>query len=146
MKNRSLILLVVLLAAGCKSPPIAGQGSIAWVKIPGSGPAEIGQATKEVFTGDGYKLVREEQDQFLFEKPGNGWHELTYGGWGEGMVLRVHVLISPENAESLLHCRAYLVHQPGDKFFEDKHEVTRLGRGPYQKLLERVKAALESSN
>jgi hypothetical protein len=138
-------LLLVVAGQGCKSPPIGGEGSLAWVEIAGHSSSEIAVATKEVLGKDGYRVIKGEGDEFTFEKPGSAWNEVTHGGFGEGMTVRMKVVIGPEHRNThLLQCRVYLIRHAGDRVFEDSHEVTRFSRKPYQKLLEQVKATLES--
>jgi hypothetical protein len=137
---------LALGSTGCESPPIAGTGSIAWVEIKDHTPREIAQTAKTVLLHQGYKPTHEEREEYIFEKPGNAWNEVIDGNWGEGVAVRLKLLISPQYNDSyLLHCRVYMVRSAGDRVFEDTRELTRLKRKPYQKLLDEIKTTLLSA-
>ena len=146
---RSLLVFLAILSGGlfltgCQTPPPAGQGSLAWVEIDGRTSAEIKQATVEVFKEDGYHLKTNSVATATFEKPGSTMNNLAYGGWDSGVTIRVIVHIDVQNnATQLLHCEAFMVRDVGDRSVEEAQRI-HFRRGPYQELLNRVKAKLQS--
>jgi hypothetical protein len=149
MKSFLILLglqLAPLFLAGCQTPPPAGQGSLAWVEIDGRTGAEIRQATVEVFQKDGYHLKTNSVVAATFEKPGGAMNNLAYGGWDSGVTIRVIVHVDVQNnGTHLLHCEAFMVRDVGDRSVEDARPI-HFRRGPYQGLLNRVKAKLQSSS
>ena len=151
MNNRNSIIvpgsvLVLLFLAGCQTPPPAGQDSLAWVEIDGRKGAEIRQATVEVFKENGYRLKSNSVLAATFEKPGSAANNLAYGGWDSGVTIRVIVHVSVQNNGTyLLHCEAFRVLDIGDRSVEDARPI-HFRRGPYQELLNRVKAKLLSGS
>jgi hypothetical protein len=141
----SSLLILAAMVGGCKSPPVAAEGSIAWVEISGHSHREITQATTMVLAKHGYRTLSENSEQMTYEKPGSAWNEIKDGNWGEGVNIRVQLFLTPQiNEAYMLHCQVFYVRSSGDRVFEDKRKVWRMSRGPYQKLLDEVKASLET--
>jgi len=135
-------MLVALLAAGCRTTPIAADGSLAWVEITGRTPAEINKATATVFQENGYRLVNSTAYGATFEREGSNMNGLTYGTFVGGVSVRVVVSITrQEGTKYLLHCKTYMVRNAGDSVLEDKQKI-HFRSGPYQELLDKVKASL----
>jgi hypothetical protein len=139
-------VLALLVLAGCRTPPPAGSGSLAWVEIAGRTSAEIRQTVNTIFQEDGYHLVTNSAWATIFEKPGSGLNNLADGGWFSGVTVRVSVHISPQsNASYLLHCDAFMVRDAGDRSVEEARKI-HFKRGPYQKLLNRVKSRMANGS
>jgi len=143
----SSLLILAGMVDGCKSPPVAAEGSIAWVEITGHSHREITQATTMVLAKHGYRTLSENNEQLTYEKPGNAWNEIKDGNWGEGVNIRMQLFVTPQiNEAYMLHCQVFYVRSSGDRIFEDKRKVWRMSRKPYQKLLDEVKASLDGSD
>jgi len=143
VKNLLWVMALVAVMAGCKSPPGAAEGSLAWVTITNHSRAEIAVAAKEVFVRHGYKVTHDAPTKLTFEKPGSAWDNLEQGGWDSGVTVRIEAVLAlqPDNSW-VLHCHASLVRHAGDDVFEDPHQLSRMRGGRFQKLLEEVKAEL----
>jgi hypothetical protein len=138
-----IVVALVVVVTGCQSPPSGAEGSIAWVTVTNHTPAEITDVAKNVFVRNGFKPAGGTQNQLTFERPGSTWDDLEQGGWGEGVTVQVEVTVTAQSDSAwLLHCKAWLVRNPGDRILEDKHELTRMRSGRYQKLLEDAKKEL----
>jgi hypothetical protein len=140
-----LCLPAIYLLGGCKTPPPGAEGSIAWVEIMGHSRFEVAQATVKVLTKKGFHQTFGADDNMTFERPGSAFDEITQGGFGSDTSLRLRVFINaPENGSSLVHGRAFSVRNAGDRIFEDASEYSQFRRKPVQKLLDEIKASLES--
>jgi hypothetical protein len=142
------LLLVICFGWGCRSPE--SHDTFASVIIRGRSFVEIQQATKEVFEKHQYaKADVPGQTDLVFEKEGTKMNTLVYGGWaGDAVWVRVKIFVESwgdNNNDHLLHCDAYMVEDHGDGLLEKEHKLTSLRRGPYQSILNEVKAALTSS-
>ena len=135
-------LLALFCLAGCRTPPPAGEGSLAWVEIAAHTGEEIRRTTVEVFKERGYRLKTNSVVAATFEKSGGALNNLAYGGWDSGVTIRVIVHVSVQkNGTHLLHCEAFRVRDAGDRSVEDARPIHFRG-GPYQELLNRVKEKL----
>ena len=139
------LIFFVLWTTGCRTTPIAADGSLAWVEIAGRTPAEINQATATVFQENGYRLATSSSNGATFEKPGDNMKGLAYGTFVGGVLVRVLVSITrQEGTKYLLHCQTFMVRNAGDRVLEDKQKI-RFGSAPYQELLDKVKATLAAN-
>jgi hypothetical protein len=139
----SIALLASLLLGGCRTPPPAGDGSLAWVEISGGTPARIREAVTAVFRQDGYQRITGSEPATVFEKPGSGMNNVAYGGWTSKITIRVSVEVDSQvNGTQLVHCQAFMVRNAGDHV-EDSQRI-HFRRGPYQDLLNRVKVRVDS--
>lgn len=138
------VLLPVLLCS-CASP---GSDSFASVTIPRRTTAEIHAATRRVFTAEGFRESGATSGDLAFEKRGTSAQNLVHGSLGsaaDGSETWVRVRLKLEylgDGRHRLHAQAYMVPRHGDSFFEEEHRLTKLRRGPYQKLLDQVEASL----
>jgi len=82
--------------------------------------------------------------QFTFTRPGSKVDDLLYGDFmDEKVTLRVEVTArSLDPSTTLLSCRAQVVSAAGDPVFEQSHAVHKFNSGPYQNLLNEIKARL----
>lgn len=127
-------IVSLLMLTGCLSTH-PGSSSLAYVDIESHGPAAVQAETLRVFTDDGYELVRESGAMLAFEREATQRDRVLYGRYGEDLAMRVVVLIEPRRqGGSLVRADAYVLRGS----FEDR--VPRVGRRPYQDLLNRVKA------
>ena len=80
----------------------------------------------------------------MFEKPGSRMNDVAYGGWFEDSVwVRVKVALTRYGTSShLVGCDAFIVHHRGDAVFEEEQKLYKVSKGPYQKLLNEIKAHL----
>ncbi len=141
--------LLVLFLAGCKSTSEFSSGShstrMASVVIKGHSRADITLATTRVFVANGYEKTPLKAADLFFEKQGTRMNTLVYGDWSAKPVwVRVKVYLRDLGAANgmLLDCDAYMVVERGDRHFEEEHKLTKLHRGTYQELLDRVSYSL----
>jgi hypothetical protein len=85
-------------------------------------------------------------DSMVFEKQGTGWNQAAYGGWTDAKPVTVRVRAGIEarpDGANRLWCDAYMVGDAGHALFEEEHKLTRVRRGPYQDLLNKVAEQLK---
>ncbi|HEY5913251.1 MAG TPA: hypothetical protein VJA21_21880 [Verrucomicrobiae bacterium] len=145
-----LLLLLVLLEAGCKSSSeSAGEAHssrLASVVIKGHSAAEVTLAAQQVFIENGYEKGPVKTGGLVFEKRGSGMNTLVYGDWsGKPVWFRVKVYLRQVGAPNtvLFDCDAFRVLERGDPHFEEEHKLTKLHRGTYQELLDKVSHRLQ---
>jgi len=127
---------------GCKSADQARQGYLASVEIIGHEAAEIQEATTKVFAENGY----ERATGLVFEKKGSTWNSLAYGGWSRQPVwVRVRVSLRPHGASrQILGCNAFFVRDRGGDSLEEERKLWMSRRGECEKMLNQIKARVES--
>jgi hypothetical protein len=141
-------LLGTLLLAGCHMGK-ADSASFASVVIPGKTPTEICTAAGAVFQEGGYQVVSLKPDNMIFQKEGTRGQSLAYGGvvdtyYGARTAVRVRAQLVDLGAGSFrLQCKASMVRDAGDAFFEDESNLVNLRAGPYQSLLNKVAKRLK---
>jgi hypothetical protein len=147
------LLSLVWLAAtvtGCRLGQ-PGSASFASVKIPGKTPAQIQEATMQVFREDGYATMGGGANDMVFQREASRMTNLGQNGivdsyYGAQTAVRVRVeLVDLGTGTFRLQCQAYLVRNPGDSFFEDSHPMALVRRMPYQMLLDKVAKRLKSA-
>ena len=140
-----LASLLVGLFAGCQSPNGTGSHRLASVMIKNRPVRDIEAATEIVFTEYGYKMQRTGPQRFTFEKEGTTMNQMAYGDWsGKPVQVRVQLNIREVNAtETLVECDAYMVASPGGGQFEEATKLSMFRKGPYQELLNDIKARLK---
>jgi hypothetical protein len=85
----------------------------------------------------------------VFEKEGTRGQSLAYGGvadtyYGSTTVVRVRAQLVDLGAGSTrLQCKAYMVRDANDSFFEDESGLLNIRSGPYQNLLDKVAKRLQ---
>ena len=110
------------------------------VEIHGNTPGQVREVTEEVFRANGYQLAEVGHSQMTFEKPGTKMNNIAYGNWiSETPIwIRVQVAIVPTGeAACLVHCQAWYLRDKGGAT-EEQIQLSKLRRGPYQKLLDEV--------
>jgi len=131
---------------GCKSLSKPDSASFASVRIQGSTPEEIRDATVAVFKQDGYQAVRTVPPDLVFEKEGSRWDRIAYGSWVDDapVAIRVKASIVPLSEGAFrLQCTAYMVRSKGDPVFEDEVRLRNNHSKPYQALLDKVLGRLK---
>jgi hypothetical protein len=137
-----LLMIAMVLASGCQSGP--SSASFASVTIPGKTPQEICQTTAAVFQADGYAVKSLAPSSMVFEKEGSYGQSLAYSGvvdthYGAITLVRVRAqLVDLGAGSSRLQCKAYMVRNANDSFFEDETALLNIRSGPYQSLLNKV--------
>ena len=141
--------LIAIGATGCRLGQPAGA-SFASVKIANRSPAQIQEATAQVFREDGYAAFDAGAGQMVFQKEGTKMNNLGQNGGvgtynGAQTMIRVRAQIVDLGTGSFrLQCQAYMVRNSGDSFFEDEHPLINARRGPYQHLLNKVAKRLKA--
>ncbi len=134
---------IALLAAGCRLGQPA-EASFASVQIKGKTPVQICQATAAVFMEDGYQVARLQPQDMVFQKQASQGTSLAYSGvsdtyYGNLTVVRVKAqVVSLTEGNCRLQCKAYMVRDAGDSFFEDESALLNIRSRPYQSLLSKV--------
>jgi len=99
--------------------------------------------------GAGYHALRKPDGSMQFEKESSRNSQLAYSSLagthgGEQVNVRVRAEVVDLGAGShRLQCKAWMVRDAGDSFFEEEVALTNFRRGPYQKLLEEVASRLK---
>jgi hypothetical protein len=140
-----LLALSLTLLVGCQSAKQPGSGSHASVQIPGRSLAEVQKTVTAVFSEEGYALTPTGTQEIVFERLGSREDALKWGGWwGEGVIMRVKVLVSElTNGSYLLQADAYAVQNSKDDFFRTESRTMLLNRKPYQQLLDETARRLK---
>jgi len=126
--------------SGCLSTH-PGSSSLAYVDIESDGAKAIRAETVRVFADDSYQLVSESAGAMVFEREATQRDRVMYGRYAEQLSMRVVVSMEPRRQGGyLLRVDAYALHGG----YEDK--LLRIGRRPYQRLLDRVKASLVTAD
>jgi len=136
-----LATCLAFLTGGCSTAARGGPNSFASVVIENHTTDEIRRAAIAVFTSHYYVTAMGGTDMLIFEKSGGSMDNILYGGWSPGEVtIRVKVQISSSGPTSyLVSSQGFMVRNANDLAIEDEQKLSKLRRGPYQKLLEEVR-------
>jgi len=143
MLPMTILLLTVVIVAGCRSLGKPASASFASVTISNHSAEEIRQATIAVFAEAGYRSHMEGM-QMVFEREGSRLNTISRDGLvaaQEGAVTMVRVrvdLVELSGSSQRLQCHAFMVSDAGDSFFEDEHKLADFRGRPYQSLLNDV--------
>ena len=142
--------VALLCLAGCASTSEPANGShssrLASAVIKGHTVRDVSLATERVFIENGYEKAAVKSADLAFEKPSSRMDTLVYGDWsGKSVWVRVKVYVrelgSPDTVR--LDCDAFRLLGRGDPRFEEEHKLTKLHRGTYQELLDKVNRRLQ---
>jgi hypothetical protein len=138
-----LLLAGLAGLTGCQTADQADSGDLASVQITGHTDAEIQQAAARVFLADGFQQV----DALTFDKPGTSWDKIGYGGWSSNPVwIRVRLKITPpEVGQAVLSCDAFRVVDRNEVTMEEEKKISNSHGAECKKILDQVKAMLDSS-
>jgi hypothetical protein len=145
-----LFLLAAILVGGCASDKPA-SASFAAVVISNHTLQQIREATDTVFEQNGYQAMGEQNGALVYEREATEREQRNYAGFvgaheGEKVDMRVRVKIEnkdPSSNSYWLTCKAYAVCNPGQGVFETTTALFDFQSGPYQKLLNKVAAAVQ---
>ncbi|HEY4417492.1 MAG TPA: hypothetical protein VGO57_17505 [Verrucomicrobiae bacterium] len=135
------LLCLLPILTGCKTTDHAETGQLASLEISGRSEADILRAVKAVFIANGYKHTKD----LTFEKRGSSWDTAAYGGWSSAVWIRLKATVDPTpTGQYVIGCDAYTVdnHDQGVMEMEQKRAYAK--RDECAKLLEQVKAKLDS--
>ncbi len=141
-----LLPLGLLVGTGCRSSKLPASASFASVVIANRTVAEIQRASAAVFLEAGYFDGLTSNGEMTFEKEGTRGNQIAHGGWqANGQVhVRVRAQIVPlPDGTHRLQCKAYMVNDPGDIWFEEEKRLANFRSAPYQKLLNQVAERLK---
>ena len=144
----SLAVSCLVLSAGCRTGE-PDSASFASVQIKGKTPEEICKAAGEVFQEDGYMVGSLNPSAMVFQKEGSRGQSLAYGGvvdtyYGSSTKVRVRAqLVDMGLGTYRLQCKAYMVRNANDSFFEDESAILNIRARPYQNLLDKVAKRLK---
>jgi len=127
---------------GCQSADQAHSGHMASVEIYGHTEAQIQKAAAAAFIENGYNKVGD----LTFEKKGSAWETANYGGWSATTVwIRMRAEISTVDSQNYtLACDVFVVDAHGEAGMETERKFLFAKRSGCKKILDEVKAALET--
>jgi hypothetical protein len=137
-----------MLATSCHLGKPEGA-SFASVVITGKTQDEICKTTGAVFQEDGYQVGALTPANMVFQKEGTRGQSLAYGGvvdtyYGGSTAVRVRAQLVDLGASGYrLQCKAFMVRNANDSFFEDESALLNIRSGPYQSLLDKVAKRLK---
>jgi hypothetical protein len=145
-------LTCLWLLAGCKTstPSPRLSDSLAYVEVTGRTPLEVAHAVSEVFREASYspaRLPANDDMRLMFEKETGKGDLVLFGDWsGKNLWHRVRINIKPLDAQrQLVECDVYRVLDRGDPRFEEESKLSTLKKKPYQEILDKVKARLNTT-
>ena len=135
-----------VIGAGCRSAQKPAANRFAAVEIRGNTPGQIRDITVEVFREKGYTMTQAGLKSMVFGKESSKLSNIAYGNWMDKPVwVRVNVSIVPAGEAAFrLECDARLLRNSGEPV-EEEIKMSRVRRGPYQKLLNEVASRLNGS-
>ena len=142
----TVLAVLGISSIGCRSVTQPEGASFASVVIKGRMGAETRAATVAVFQEDGYTPLGVGMTEFVFQKEGSKMNKVAYGNWvgGPAVYVRVKVqLVVVSPGVDRLQCKAYMVRNQGDSFFEEDIKLSNVHRRPYQDLLNQVAKRLK---
>jgi len=137
------LLLTLFAVTACHTGQPA-SASFASVMIPGKSSGEICQTAATVFQENGYRVRSLNPAAMVFEKEASRGTSLAYSGavdtyYGATTVVRVKAeLVDLGAGSQRLQCKAYMVRNASDSFFEDESALLNIRSGPYQSILNQV--------
>jgi len=130
-------MALALACLGCHTGTHQRLYSIAHVEIMDSSEQEIAAHVRHSFEQDGYELVKQDGGELVFERVANQREQTLYGRYGETLLMRVEILTEPmANGGHLVECDVYTV------LGRRVSKLLKMSRRPYQKRLNRIKAAI----
>ena len=143
-----LLLCGAVLVSGCRTSDPA-SASFASVTIKGRTAQEICQTAGAVFQEDGYLVGSLSPSSMVFQKEASRGQSLAYGGavdtyYGSTTAVRVRAsLVDLGAGAHRLQCKAYMVRNANDSFFQDESPLANMRSRPYQNLLDKVAKRLK---
>ncbi len=140
--------LLGLVLAGCHSPNGSPSPYLAAVNIKDKPREEVEAATQTFFEDQGYHTSRAKSGELVFDKEGTSMNTFVYGDWSTKKVwvrVKVFLLEMKPEKQIRLACDAFMVGEHGDVRFEEEHKLTRLHRGTYQDMLEKISRKLQQT-
>jgi hypothetical protein len=137
----------LLALTSCQTTSPTGAKVKATVTIQDRSLSEIRLATIEVFEENAYTVHSAHDRHLIFDKQGSALRSLAYGAWMDPTVwIRATVDIVSLGAHgNVLDCTVSYIQNRGDSILEEEQTSTGMKRGPFQKMLEAIKARLEES-
>lgn len=146
-----LLMVAALFASGCSSLDKPAPAGFASLFIANQSPRQIRMAAITVMESDGYQTIQSANGTLIFEKETTRDEQTAYAGLigaheGEKTIVRMRMGLQKFGASSyLLDGKASVVTSPGDPAHERSYALFAFKNGPYQKLLNDVKVALQQS-
>ena len=140
--------LLGLVLAGCHSPNGSPAPYLAAVNIKDKSREEIEVVTQTFFEDLGYRTARAKSGELMFDKEGTGMNTFVYGDWSTKKIwVRVKVFLVEMKPEQQIRlaCDAFMVGEHGDPHFEEEHKLTRIHRGTYQDMLNKISQKLQQT-
>ena len=135
--------VAMIFSGGCLSTH-PGSSSLAYVVVEGASIDAISEEAIRVFGDEFYEITSNQPEGIVFEREATQRDRVLWGRYQEeDLRMRVVVAFEPlANGGILVRADAYIL--PGGAFSREE-KIVRMGRRPYQALLNRVKASLVTS-
>jgi hypothetical protein len=135
-----IMCAALLVTAGCLSTH-PGSSSLAYVVVDGHSMSEVQKKVIQVFTSEHYRPQFSSKTRLVFVREGTQQDQVRYGRYGEKLRMRVNITLEPYDPGGvLLRADAYALHGDSD-LAGDSQKLLKIGRRPYQRLLNRVRDA-----
>ena len=114
--------------------------------IEGHSLKEVEVRTELIFRQNQWQFTKSAGRDLVFEKPASRMTDLAYGGWFDRTWMRARVRIRALGAAAVaIECEVRRVEDPGHPSLEETKRISKTRKGPYQKLLEEIKASFRQS-
>lgn len=134
-------VLLMLGVSACQSPHGSPSPYLAAITVTNRTLTQVETATYASFKEQGFRAYRQAQGEFLFEREGTSMNNVVYGDWSMKRPwerIKVYIKESLPGQRVRVGCNAYMVREHGDPRFEEEQKLSRLHRGHYEDLLEKV--------
>lgn len=142
-----IVGLAALLLVGCGSTVGVGGGSGSFVStsVENSSRASVNTAVKSVFREEGFTLISEGSNEFLFRKWGGRSAEVIYGTWlTDGVAIEPEVVVFDKGAgRYMVHCDVYMREHNGSELLDANHRLLGAGKLAYQGMMNKIRKRAE---
>jgi hypothetical protein len=136
------LLVMVACLTGCRTTYQAGSGEMASVTISARTEVEIQQIAAKVFLANEYQQI----NPMTYEKQGTAWDKMAYGGWSSNPVwirMKINITSTGESQFTLV-CNAFAIVDRNEASMEEEKPLSVSYRSECKKILDQVKARLDS--
>jgi hypothetical protein len=140
-----LMLLFLTVGPGCQSVGEPESSSHASLRYTWPSLQDIQRSIDKVFGEHGFMLEKRTGEQWVLDRPGTTSDMLKWGGLeGKNVVIRAKLKSRPIGPSVyLVECDVFVVHDKGQRFFEEETRLMMLKRRDYQNLLVEARRRLE---
>ena len=139
------MLFVLAVGSGCQSVGEPESNSHASLRFAWPSLLDIQRSIDKVFGERGFSLEKRTGEQWELDRPGTTGDAMKWGGLeGKNVVIRAKLKSRPVGPGLyLVECDVFVVHDKGQKFFEEETRLMMLQRSEYQNLLVEARRRLE---